>query len=73
MTYYDGQGFMVPRSRNINSALDLSGSKVCVQSGTTTELDLRDYFHSNDMAYEAVLGTSPDDSAKGYDEGHCAS
>lgn len=71
VTYYDGQGFMVPRSRNVNSALDLGGSKICVQSGTTTELNLGDYFHSNDMAYEAVLGTSPDDSAKAYDEGRC--
>jgi general L-amino acid transport system substrate-binding protein len=71
VTYYDGQGFMVPRSRNINSALDLAGSKVCVQSGTTTELNLSDYFHSNDMAYEPVLGTSPDESAKAYDDGRC--
>ena len=71
VTYYDGQGFMVPRSRNVNSALDLSGSKICVQSGTTTELNLSDYFHSNDMAYEVVFGTSPDDSAKAYDGGRC--
>ena len=42
-----------------------------MQSGTTTELNLNDYFHSNDMAYEAVLGTSPDESAKAYDDGRC--
>ena len=47
VTYYDGQGFMVRRSRKINSALDLSGSKVCVQAGTTTELNLADYFNAN--------------------------
>src|ERR1700761_2086056 len=52
VSYYDGQGFMVPRSRNINSALELDGSKVCVQSETTTELNLDDYFHANNMKYE---------------------
>jgi general L-amino acid transport system substrate-binding protein len=44
VTYYDGQGFMVPRARNIDSALDLNDSKVCVQSATTTELNLADYW-----------------------------
>ena len=43
-TYYDGQGFMVPRALRINSALQLDGAKVCVQSGTTTELNLADFF-----------------------------
>ncbi len=42
-----------------------------MQSGTTTELNLSDYFHSNDMAYEPVLGASPDESAKAYDDGRC--
>src|ERR1700739_2943289 len=42
VAYYDGQGFMLPRSRNIDSALELSGSKVCVQAATTTELNLAD-------------------------------
>src|SRR5712671_5427272 len=49
VSYYDGQGFMVPRARNVDSALALDGSKVCVQSDTTTELNLADYFRANNM------------------------
>src|SRR3954454_1146537 len=52
VSYYDGQGFMVPRSRNVESALALDGSKVCVQSETTTELNLADYFNANNMKFE---------------------
>ena len=71
VTYYDGQGFMTPRARNITSALDLAGSKVCVQSGTTTELNLGDYFRANGMAYEAILGNSPEDVINAYQSGRC--
>ena len=45
---------MLPRARNINSALDLNGSKVCVQARTTTELNLADYFRANNMKYEEM-------------------
>jgi general L-amino acid transport system substrate-binding protein len=51
VAYYDGQGFMLPRSRNIDSALDLNNSKVCVQEGTTTLLNLADYFRANKMKF----------------------
>jgi len=71
VTYYDGQSFMTPRSRNINSAVDLGGSKVCVQLGTTTELNLGDYFRGNGMAYEAVSVSSPDELIQAYDSGRC--
>ncbi len=71
VTYYDGQGFMTPRSRKIESALDLAGSKVCVQSDTTTELNLADYFRANGMAYEAVMGGSPDELITAYQAGRC--
>jgi len=70
-TYYDGQGFMVRRARNVTSALDLDGSKVCVQSGTTTELNLADYFNANGMKYEAVVSGSADEVLKAYDSGKC--
>ena len=53
VSYYDGQGFMVPKARKIDSALELNGSKVCVQVETTTELNLDDYFRANNMKYEA--------------------
>ena len=51
VAYYDGQGFMLPRSRKINSSLDLNNSKVCGQEGTTTLLNLADYFRANNMKY----------------------
>jgi general L-amino acid transport system substrate-binding protein len=54
VAYYDGQGFMLPRARNIDSALDLNGSKVCVQAGTTTQLNLADYFRANSMKYQEM-------------------
>ena len=71
VTYYDGQSFMVRRARNVGSALDLGGSKACVQSGTTTELNLADYFNANGMKYEAMLKATVDDAVKAYDAGAC--
>src|SRR5262245_1203252 len=52
--YYDGQGFMVRNALNISSALELTGKKICFQSNTTTELNLKDFFATNNMTYEAV-------------------
>ena len=71
VTYYDGQGFMVPRAIRINSALELDGAKVCVQSGTTTIDNLADFFASNGMALEQVVSSSTDESVKNYDAGLC--
>ncbi len=71
VAYYDGEGFMVPRARNIDSALQLEGSKVCVQSGTTTELNLADYFRANNMKYEGMKFGNLDDVIKAYDSGKC--
>jgi general L-amino acid transport system substrate-binding protein len=71
VTYYDGQGFMVRRSRNTASALDLNGAKVCVQTGTTTGLNLADYFGANGMKYETVSAERADELVKAYDAGRC--
>jgi general L-amino acid transport system substrate-binding protein len=71
VAYYDGQGFMLPRSRNIESALDLNGSKVCVQSGTTTLLNLADFFRVNNMKLEEMKFDKLDDVVKAYDSGKC--
>jgi general L-amino acid transport system substrate-binding protein len=71
VTYYDGQGFMVPRASNVMSALELSGSKVCVQSGTTTEANLADFFAANNMTYEPVVTATPDESIAAYKAGRC--
>ena len=71
VAYYDGQGFMLPASRKIDSALDLNGSKVCVQAGTTTALNLADYFRANNMKYEEVKLPKLDEVVKAYSEGKC--
>jgi len=71
VNFYDGQGFLVRRARNVNSSLELAGSKVCVQSGTTTELNLRDYFTANGMRYEAVAVGTADEVLAAYVEGRC--
>lgn len=71
VSYYDGQGFMVPRARNIDAALDLDGSKVCVQDGTTTALNLADYFRSNNIKYTEVKFARLDDVVKAYAAGQC--
>ena len=55
VTYYDGQGFMVPKKLGVKSAKDLNGATICVQPGTTTELNLADYFRSNNMKYTPVV------------------
>ena len=54
VNYYDGQGFMVPKGLGVSSAKELDGATVCIQTGTTTELNLADYFRSNNISYEPV-------------------
>jgi general L-amino acid transport system substrate-binding protein len=71
VTYYDGQAFLVPKQRNFQSALDLDGSKVCVQSGTTTEPNFVDYFEANHMKYEIVHVGSAADMLSAYKDGRC--
>lgn len=71
VNFYDGQGLMLRRARNISTALDLDGSKICVQAGTTTELNLRDFFRANGMKYEPVAAPSLDDARKAYEDGRC--
>ena len=71
VTYYDGQAFLVPKSRNLQSALDLDGSKVCVQAGTTTEPNFIDYFETNHMKYEIVRGATVAETLAAYQAGQC--
>ncbi len=54
INYYDGQGFMVPKALGVSSAKDLDGATVCIQTGTTTELNLADFFRANNISYEPV-------------------
>src|SRR6202049_3119027 len=71
VAYYDGEGFMLPKARNIDSALALDGSKGCVQDGTTTLLNLADYFRANNIKYQEVKFGKLDDVFKAYDTGKC--
>jgi general L-amino acid transport system substrate-binding protein len=69
--YYDGQGFMVRKALKVNSALELNGASVCAQTGTTTELNLADYFRANNMKYEVVAFGTADETIKAYESGRC--
>jgi general L-amino acid transport system substrate-binding protein len=71
VTYYDGQAFLVPKSRNAQSALELDGSKVCVQPGTTTEPNFTDFFEANHMKYETVHEGSVAEMITAYQAGQC--
>ena len=71
VNYYDGQGFMVPKSLGVSSAKELDGASVCIQTGTTTELNLADYFHSNGMKYEAVTIETNNEARQNYLAGRC--
>ncbi|PSM17074.1 MULTISPECIES: amino acid ABC transporter substrate-binding protein [Nitratireductor] len=73
VNYYDGQGFMINAKKlpGVNSALQLSGASVCVQTGTTTELNLSDYFRANKMEYNPVVFEKLEEVNAAYDSGRC--
>lgn len=71
VSYYDGQAFMVASDLGVQSAEELDGAAVCTQSGTTSELNLSDYFRLHDMRYDAVVFDSPEQSIAGFEAGRC--
>jgi general L-amino acid transport system substrate-binding protein len=71
VTYYDGQGFLVPVSLKVESALELRDTSICVQTGTTTELNLAEYFASNRMNYRPVAVATAGEALKAYESGRC--
>jgi general L-amino acid transport system substrate-binding protein len=71
ITYYDGQGFMVRKALKVSSALELNDASVCVQQGTTSELNLADYFRSNHMGLKTVTFATGDEALKAYESGRC--
>ncbi|HLB80993.1 MAG TPA: amino acid ABC transporter substrate-binding protein [Dongiaceae bacterium] len=71
VTYYDGQGFMVRKELAVDSALKLGGASVCVQTGTTTELNLADYFRASNMELKSVVFETNEQARQAYDEGRC--
>jgi len=71
VNFYDGQGFMVRKDSGITSAMELDGASVCTNLGTTTELNMADFFRANSMAYEPVVFEKADEVVNAYDEGRC--
>jgi len=71
VTYYDGQGFLVNKKLGVKSAKELDGATVCIQAGTTTEMNLSDYFRANKMKYTPVTYDKSDESAKALESGRC--
>ncbi|MFQ3788775.1 amino acid ABC transporter substrate-binding protein [Halomonas sp. A29] len=71
VSYYDGQAFMVASDLGVESAMGLDGAAVCTQSGTTSELNLADYFRTHGMEYEPVVFDSPEQAIAGFEAGRC--
>lgn len=71
VSYYDGQGFMVPAAKNVTGALELGGSKVCTQAGTTSVDNVQDYFKQNKMELELIQLPNVDELVKAYADGKC--
>jgi len=71
VNYYDGQGFMVPKALGVSSAKELDGARVCIQTGTTTELNLADFFRSNNISYEPVPIETNAEAQQQYLAGAC--
>ncbi|MGV7218988.1 amino acid ABC transporter substrate-binding protein [Bradyrhizobium sp. UFLA05-112] len=71
VAYYDGQGFLVRRESGVDTALQLSGKTVCTQTGTTSELNLVDYFRANDMSLKTLAVGTAEESRKAYEDRKC--
>ena len=71
VNYYDGQGFMVRKDLGVTSAKQLDGASICVQTGTTTELNMADYFRSNNINYKPVVFEALPETNQAYDSGRC--
>ena len=71
INYYDGQGMLVPKALGVKTALELDGASVCTNTGTTTELNIADYFRANGMEYELVAFEKSDEVNQAYQAGRC--
>ena len=71
VNYYDGQGFIVHKSLGVKSAKELNGASICTETGTTTELNIADYFRSHKMEYKAIAFSNNDEAVAAYDAGRC--
>jgi len=71
VNYYDGQGFLIAKRLGVKSALELDGAAFCIQAGTTTELNLADYFRANGMKYTPITFDTSDQTIKAFEAGRC--
>jgi general L-amino acid transport system substrate-binding protein len=71
INYYDGQGLLVRKALNVKSAKELGGASVCVQTGSTSELNLADFFRANAIKYEPVAFNAGDEAVKAFEAGRC--
>ena len=71
VNYYDGQGFLVSKNLGVSSALELDGADICIQAGTTTELNLADFFRVNNMKYRAITYDTSVQTKEGFEAGRC--
>ncbi|CAM3490147.1 amino acid ABC transporter substrate-binding protein [Parendozoicomonas haliclonae] len=71
VNYYDGQGFMVSKKLGVTSAKELDGATVCIQAGTTTELNMADYFREHNMKYQPIVFDTSAQSVQGFESGRC--
>ncbi len=71
INYFDGQGFMVRKKLGVSSAKELNGASICTQQGTTTELNLADFFRANNMQYQVVAFATTDEALSSYETGRC--
>ena len=71
VNYYDGQGFLINKDIGVNSAKELDGATVCIQAGTTTELNLTDYFKANKMTYKPITYDTSGQTIEGFKSGRC--
>jgi general L-amino acid transport system substrate-binding protein len=71
INYYDGQGFLVRKALKVNSALELNSASICLQTGTTNEQNVADYFKGNNMKYEVIAFSTADETIKAYESGRC--
>jgi general L-amino acid transport system substrate-binding protein len=71
VNYYDGQGFLVTKDLGVSSVKQMDGASFCIQAGTTTELNLADYFRANNMEYTPITFDTSDQTAKAFEAGRC--
>ncbi len=70
-TYYDGQGFIAKKSLNLKTAKDLNGAAICIEPGTTTELNLADFFRANKLTFKSVVAQNAAEARAAYEAGRC--